>query len=214
MKSHLSIFISMLTATGFFACGGGSSSSDEMQTDMPASEVPAGAAGFVSSSILASLESKGLPVHLGSNPPSIDGTFRFADPTILQNDSVNWPAGSSFCEYDYTFTSGGNEQVAVSTDGVTCNAASDGLAYFISGDAQCFSLFGELSGTFQECENTTVQIISACVTADGHLENLFIGSYGSAVADTDACDELVALGSKRAEGESAVITFPNGALRQ
>ena len=214
MKNRLSILILILTATGFFACGGDSSSSDEMQTDMPANEVPAGAASFVSGSILENLKSKGLPVHLGSNPPNIVGTYRFADPAILQNDSANWPASSTFCEYDYTFTSGGNEQVAVSTEGVTCDAASDGLAYFISGDAQCFSLFGELSGTFQECENTTVQIISACVTADGHLKDLFIGAFGSAVANTDACDEVVAVGSKRAEGESAVITFPNGALRQ
>lgn len=128
---------------------------------------------------IATMESVGLQINLGSNPPSIEGTFRI-DPRVLQATSVAADVdfiGQINLSQNVTFF---NQDSAAQA--IRINVVADGLdeaafgeivvlSSYISGSGNMFTAFSRNEVTFDGHTFEIAQAFSGVVTDNG-IENI------------------------------------------
>lgn len=197
-----------LTLTAL-ACG-------ETDDDPPAAtdyERPEGSEEIVSNAELDEFNENGLDVNEGLNPPDVSGTYAFDDADVIYSSSDIYPSGEGGgCEYEETYEPGAtDDEVLLTSEGTgNCDYVSEARSNFISGDGDCFTLYGELDSTFNGCEFTAVRVFSACiedVTGD-LIDPLFAEQMRAQTGDS--CAGLVSDGLLPAEGDVYVAEERDG----
>ena len=167
-------------------------------------ERPDEAKDIVSDEQLERLEVEaGVPVYGGDSPPDIAGTYLFGDIEIIYNDSENWPnSGDNWCHsertYERTDSDVRYERTSVSPN---CNSTGEAVSNYISGEGDCFTLYNESKGQFEGCYSESIGIISACLNANGDMENPIGGGIKTHSEDSSECDEVIGDGRTTDEGE-------------
>ncbi len=209
MKKQWWSTVALVVVVGTWGCG------DDDNGDADSTERPLEAQELVSDELLAEFEAAGASVYLGMSAPDISGMYLFDDPEVQYTESERWPGTTSWCHHMVTYEQGESEyQYTESGFSTNCDSEFDGLSNYISGDDGCFTLYGEISGSFEGCASHGVSIFSACVDDNGD----FLDPQDTSVAlsvDGDSCDQIISDGRLRDEGEIAIMLQSDGkAVRQ
>ena len=166
-------------------------------------ERPQEAEDIVSDEQLERFETEAdVPVYGGDSPPDIAGTYLFEDFEIIYNDSENWPSSGNPCHNERTYERTDSD-VRYETSSVSpnCDSSGEGISNYISGEGDCFTLYRESESQFEGCYRESIGIMSACLNANGDMENPIRGRIRTYVEDSSECDELVGEGRTTDEGE-------------
>jgi hypothetical protein len=138
---------------------------------------------FVPPSLLAIIDSLGMPVYKGGNPPSIGGSY-LCDPfkLINSNRAGDW-IGSIYADYYVKFSNQNNEDLTVSMDYVNGPEVGTGIGGYIVGDNGAFSVFSELTVVAYSDTAFILNLISGKMKEDGiedfHLALFMLDNLGN-----------------------------------
>ena len=123
--------------------------------------------GIVSSQILSDLKAKGLVVNEGNQPPNVEGIFLSNPHRLLSphGPDDNWKKGEIISDYKYRFYNQKGDDVQLEFKGGSERAS--GIASFLAGNGNKFSLFGEQSGESYGISTKVVSVISGELTPAG-----------------------------------------------
>lgn len=155
--------------------------------------IPAGVSEFLSDAQISELESAGLKIFTGSNPPNIVGEYSLNELAIFYDDKdINFV----IADYFYTFSNQtGDGKIRISYRAPAANDSASNIPAFVSGTGNCFSAYVDIKGNDGGCNYTQTSIISGCVKENGieKWQNGFIWGPKSG----DNCGELINEGHRR-----------------
>ncbi|MBV6440690.1 MAG: hypothetical protein DYG98_12510 [Haliscomenobacteraceae bacterium CHB4] len=138
---------------------------------------------LVPQSIIDQMQSLGMPIHGGDNPPSIENTY-LAAPFILLSSNVpgDFP-GKSFADYEVTFYDQNNDDLTIKVDYLNGPESGTGLGCYIVGDKCKFSVFVEINSmNTNGTKAKMIHVISGTFIEKGiedlHLANFMLDDYG------------------------------------
>ena len=195
------------------ACGDTDDDNGGEYTPATDYERPAGSEEIVSNAELDEFVNNGLDVNEGLTPPNVAGTYAFDDADTIYSSSDIYPASEGGgCEYEETFTAGASDdEVRVSAEGTgNCEYTAAATNNFISGEGDCFTLYGEYESTFNECEFRVVRVFSACIE-DG-TDDLISPRFAERMRGQDgtSCAGLVASGDLPDVGDIYIVEESDG----
>lgn len=178
-----------------FSC----SSSDDDETGE--NSIPKVIQNIVSQEILDELEAKGMKIHLGQNPPFIEGTFHVSpfELAVPYGDDDAFRPGQVVSPYDYTFYNQVKNDVKMSFRGLRVDHKADGVGAIILGDGDYFSVFLEGKGVDQGVENTRLDVISGRISEEGihDFQNGFLLTSKDSEKEKEGTVRLMPLGKSR-----------------
>lgn len=123
---------------------------------------------IISQKIIDDLQKRGMTINKGSTPPTLPAIVLASSFTLVSpyGAADGWSVGKVIADYKYRFSGQTGDQVKLDYK----NSGSDyatGMASFLSGSGNKFSLFAQVTGTSSEINYKSVKIISGEVTADG-----------------------------------------------
>ncbi|MEO8770381.1 MAG: hypothetical protein ABI402_09865 [Ferruginibacter sp.] len=124
---------------------------------------------IISQEIIDELESRGMAINKGDQPPSIEGIY-LANPYTLTSPYSSedpWQAGHVIGDYKYKMYDQKGDDVKLDYKNASLSDIGNGVASFISGSSKKFSLFAQLTGVSSGISYKQVSIISGEITADG-----------------------------------------------
>ena len=160
--------------------------------------IPAGVSDFLSDAQITELESIGLKIYKGGNPPQIEGRYSLNELNVYYDDQdINYV----IADYFYTFSNQTSEgEIAIGYEAPLASDSASNLAAYLSGVANCFSIYVDINGTDEGCNYRQTSIISGCIT-DAGIKNWQNGLiWGQKRGAT--CDELIDEGHKRIINEN------------
>ncbi len=118
----------------------------------------------------------GAVIYEGDDPPSIAGVYDRAHRTVEFDDNPD-NIGLTMCRNIWTVEETGEEfRYSTSSENYSnCSGGSEGVASYISGEGNCFTLFSASEGERDGCEYSGVGLISGCITEDGIEEHQTAG---------------------------------------
>ncbi len=153
---------------------------------------------FVPKAILDTLESVGMPINTGGNPPKIDGNY-IISPLILSNSNREDDViGTEYTDNYLTLTDQNNKELTITVTSEYGSNLGSGEATggYIVGNGTSFSIFVELLRERESGSKTLLaEIYSGNITSDGIDECYYclvmINDYG------DPNDEYIEIGDAR-----------------
>ncbi len=128
---------------------------------------------FVPPSVLAIIDSLGMPVYKGGNPPSIGGSY-LCDPFKLINSNRSGDyIGSIYSDYYVKFSNQNNEDLTINMDYVNGPENGTGIGGFIVGDNGAFSVFSELTVVAYSDTAYILNLISGKIKEEG-IEDFYL----------------------------------------
>lgn len=166
-------------------------------------ERPQEAEDIVSDEQLERLETEAdVPVYGGDSPPDIAGTYLFEDREVIYSDSDNWPDFDYWCHNERTYERADSDvRYERSSVSPNCDSSGEGISNYISGEGDCFTLYRESESQFEGCYTESIGILSACLNANGDMENPIRGGITTHQEDSSECDEVVGDGRIPGEGD-------------
>jgi hypothetical protein len=166
MKNLFVVLVLFFQATLFMGCL-------EMEPLVPQPQVDENGlteeiTNLVPEYILETMDSLGMSINGGANPPSLEGTF-LGDPLVLlsSNRPDDYP-GALFAPVYLTFSEQNNSEMTVKVDYQNGPSIGEGAGAYIVGDACGFSVFVEIDVTHTNgLEATHIQVMSGCLEEDG-----------------------------------------------
>ncbi len=126
-----------------------------------------------SESQIAAIESIGLQLNLGSNPPNVEGTFSF-EPQLLQASTVPNEAneiGDTFDGLEFTFSNQDNEDLTLDFSASETSTNVVATSSFISGSGNAFTVYLVAEVTLDGHTFESTETYSG-VVSDGGILNL------------------------------------------
>lgn len=127
--------------------------------------IPAEAYSYISEEQLRELKGMGLPIHDGNYPPDVTGTYLCNSLTLHESNIPDDPV-YSFLNMEITFagqTSDG--RVLVSYDqGIE---SGSGLGAYISGWGNQFTIYAQITGTYNGVGFTDAMVFSGTMSSSG-----------------------------------------------
>ncbi len=143
---------------GDYGTGYGGNSSRNLSADI---------INIVSNDVLDIIESMGMPIHEGKNPPSLEGIF-LEDPHILeasnQDDDV---IGKKYNNWKFRMYNQNNIDLKISLEYKSGSSIGTSTQSYISGSAQKFSVFFEVLTEKQGYQAKMIRVISGKMTDQG-----------------------------------------------
>lgn len=132
-----------------------------------------------SQSQLDALEQIGLVFNLGSQPPDIEGTYRFNN-RVLQATSVPGDTANEFVSTTITFSNQNNatltvEYTSVEDEGVNTGTTT-GTGSFISGSGQAFTVYVVSETIINGSVADSTATISGVISSSG-IENIQLAGF-------------------------------------
>lgn len=178
------------------SAGSAGSSNDEY-------ERPEGARELVSDEQLALLEEIGAVIYPGNDPPQIAGVYSVTDGEVTYHDNPN--SVSSATDYTWTVEETDNPEIY----DLFFGESGEGQGTYISGEDDCFTLYGSSSRSRAQCEfEVDVEIFSGCLTEDGidNMKSAHIGGPNESLV-RNACEDLIDDGLIPGEGQRGVVEY-------
>ncbi|MBS4012579.1 MAG: hypothetical protein KGZ97_02295 [Bacteroidetes bacterium] len=138
---------------------------------------------LVPTKILDDMKDLGMPIFGGGNPPDIENIY-IASPFILLNSNRSGDQiGQQFADYKVKFSSQDNEALTVNWDYINGPETGTGLAGFIVGDNNQFTVFAELISTAYDSSAKLVVVLSGKKVTAGiqnlHYAIFMLDNYGN-----------------------------------
>lgn len=206
-KKSLTLIMTGLLTASILACVSEEDADDLLDHDPY--QRPPEARDIISDEQLKSFEDLGLPIYGGDSPPDISGTYLFGDWLVEHNTSEYWPGGSGgWCHDQYTYRPAGPANVYNTTlTSPNCDLTAQGLNHYISGTGRCFTLYNKNSASFNGCDYTSINILSACLNDNGDFASPMTVDLTSSMENTSTCESLVSRGLLKAAGEFSSQRF-------
>ncbi len=136
--------------------------------------------------ILTKMVEAGMPIHGGNTPPKIEGTF-FASPMDLVSSSVpDDPETHTFADLTITFKNFKKRKLTLELDYVNGLTEAEGLATYIVGEGNKFSMFCKIKARqLILFRADVIMVISGTLTDNGiedfYTANFMIDNHGNTV---------------------------------
>lgn len=180
MKNLLSLALIILAIGIFSSCEKEEVNSSRIDKNGLTREIT----DLVPQHILDEMDSLGMMINGGDNPPAVTGTF-LATPFVLlaSNRPSDYP-GMPFQDLQIGFYNQDNNNLTVEVDYQNGPEKGEGLGSFIVGDGSYFTVFVELNVTYNSADKArAVMVFSGKMTLDGiedfHYANFMINNYGN-----------------------------------
>lgn len=132
---------------------------------------------LVPDSILQEMQALGMPINGGATPPNLQGTFLASPFILLSSNRPGDTPGSTFVDYEVTFSDQNNEELTIMLDYVNGPEKGTGLGSFIVGTNREFSVFVEVLSTFNGATPARfIHVISGTRKNNG-IEDLFYANF-------------------------------------
>lgn len=166
-----------------------------------------------------SLRNWGMNIHAGLNPTaSLGGIYLFSPNTLLHPFSSydNYYIGQVIDDYKFKLYNQSGNTINVSLKDVSGNYSdtANGIAAYISGTDNSFTIFGQISGVASSIPYTEVIIISGIKTASG-IQNMQEGFVMTSKTGDNFNSVLIPVGTGRTfydedfiSGTSAFFRMP------
>jgi hypothetical protein len=102
---------------------------------------------LVPDSLLLIMDSLGMPIHGGGNPPNIENSYLCTPFILLASNRVNDNPGAQFSDYYINFRQQNNSDLTVNLDYINGPETGNGIGSFIVGTVDSFSVFARLTVT-------------------------------------------------------------------
>jgi hypothetical protein len=138
---------------------------------------------FVPDSLLSIIDSLGMPIYRGDNPPNIGGAYLCSPFKLLNSNRPTDQIGAIYADYYVNFSEQNNTNLKVSVDYKNGNEDGTGLGGFIVGDNNNFSVFSELTVVVFADTAFSLNLISGTITENGidnfHLALFMLDNLGN-----------------------------------
>ena len=164
-------------------------------------ERPPEAQEIVSDSDLERLEELGVTVYSGSNPPYIGHSYHADALRIYWDETEGGAVDKGACNRMMTFTPTNIDyEYQMDVDYTNCSGGEEGVASFVAGDGDCFTVYADNDVTFNGCDYRSVVILTGCLRGDEGIEDF---EYSTIFYDfeQERCHELVSENRLSAEGD-------------
>jgi len=164
--------------------------------------VPEDVNDFLSDEDLKKLEEAGMTIYKGENPPPVDGNYQLDSLTIIYDQYGM--EGTQLTGYSWNYYDQRD------TGELTCDYASigqedvaSGLAGYISGENNCFSVYINFTGNNGTCDYEMPMIQSGCLEETG-IAKFVMGYIMTKTEETTpgGCSQTMAVGSVRITEEN------------
>jgi hypothetical protein len=138
---------------------------------------------FVPDSLLKILDSLGMPIYRGENPPNVEGAYLSTPFKLLASNRSGDAIGSYYADYYVSFSEQNNSNLTISVDYVNGPENGTGIGGFIVGGNNSFSVFSELTVVVFADTAYILNLISGTINADGiddfHLALFMLDNLGN-----------------------------------
>lgn len=141
---------------------------------------------IVPDSILTNMMNQGFPINGGNEPPEIEGTY-IAAPFVLVSSSVpDDPEEHTFSDFEVTIKKFNKRKLTAEIDYVNGPETGTGLASFIVGEGNKFSMFCEIKSTqLVVFKSEGIIVITGTLTENGiedfYVANFMVDNHGNTV---------------------------------
>jgi hypothetical protein len=132
---------------------------------------------LVPDTILNEMESMGMPIYGGENPPNIENSY-IASPFVLKaSNRESDQIGHTYSDYYVKFYNQDNSKLSISLNYLNGPETGTGMGSYIVGDDNKFSVFVEVNAEADDGSKAKlVHVISGEWTADG-IKNLYFANF-------------------------------------
>ena len=132
---------------------------------------------LVPDSILNEMESMGMPIYGGENPPNIENSY-LASPFVLKaSNRESDQIGHTYSDYYVKFYNQDNSKLSISMNYLNGPESGTGMGSYIVGDDNKFSVFVEVNAEADDGSKAKmVHVISGEWTAEG-IKNLYFANF-------------------------------------
>lgn len=168
---------------------------------------------IVPASILDDLKAKGLVVNEGNQPPNIEGIYLASPYRLLSpfGPDDSWQKGRVVADYKYRFYDQRGDDVKLDYKSGAGSDQASGVASFLAGSGDTFSLFGEQTGGSNGISYKEVSVVSGEITPTG-IKN-FQYAFVLTEKGPDPSDKLIAVGKSRIFEDGDALAAKTSAYR-
>jgi hypothetical protein len=135
---------------------------------------------FLTDADLDEVNSLGMPIYVGSDPPITTGTYYLDSLAIVYDDEgATGPIGTYYLQIG---DSGFDYQVSLCEYTTDSTSSSCAVQAYVSGNGDCFTIYAYNAGRSGNCEHDDVSIYSGCFDYYGDLIGLQNAYYTTAQA--------------------------------
>ncbi|MBT1687134.1 hypothetical protein [Dawidia soli] len=155
-----------------------SSCGSDDDDNAPADGLSKDITNLVPAGLLTEMKSLGMPVHEGTTPPDLTGTFRASLLELKASNIENDPyqPGHIFEDYVVTFFDQDNEKLTIKKNYQNGPESGEGIGSFISGTGNKFSVFAEIHATSGGDEARLILVTSGTMTDTG-IQDLYYSLF-------------------------------------
>ncbi len=168
---------------------------------------------IVPTTVLDDMKAKGLVVNEGNQPPDVNGIYQ-ANPFRLlspHGPTDNYAKGRVINDYKYRFYDQKGDDLKLDFKNTGGGDQATGVASFLAGSGQKFSLFGEQSGVSDGISYKVVSVISGELTATGIKD--FQYAFVLTEKGPDPNDKLIGVGKARVWEDGNALADKVGVYR-
>ena len=132
---------------------------------------------LVPDTILNEMESMGMPIYGGENPPNIENSY-IASPFVLKaSNRESDQIGHTYSDYYVKFYNQDNSKLSISMNYLNGPETGTGMGSYIVGDDNKFSVFVEVNAEADDGSKAKmVHVISGEWASDG-IKNLYFANF-------------------------------------
>ncbi|MBN1252780.1 MAG: hypothetical protein JXR51_05990 [Bacteroidales bacterium] len=172
MKKNKIIPLAILFVLFLFSCN----KDDEKVSKVDENGLTEEINNLVPASVLEEIESLGMPINGGDNPPNMEKSY-LASPFILKaSNRESDYIGLQFADYYFQFYDQDNDNLTIKLSYLNGPESGDGIGGFIVGDDNKFTVFAEIQAVAYEETVQMVHIISGTLATDG-IDNLYFANF-------------------------------------
>ena len=179
-------------------------------------DIPAGALNYVSQAQLNKLTSMGMKINQGKKPPTVDGDY-YCNSLTRTGTNIPNDSASTFANMGLRFTSQGSDNSVLVSYNQSGIEIGTGLGAFISGSGSDFSIFAQITGTYNGINFKDAMIFSGTMTAGGIKD--FVYALLLTEKDPDPSGYLIEVDQGRVIAENdklaaTAVSYPNAMIEK
>lgn len=187
----------------------------EVKEDNPlGAGYPVGLSKVITSTIIDSLQKRGVAVNSGLTPPNINGIYYLSPNVCVYDNAWTKSTGKTYIPYKLQFNNQQGKSIAYAYKSINTtdpDTGSDTNA-FITGSGNAFTVYAQVFGHTDSASYTSLFVVSGTVE-NGIIYNLKLAKYLS--AKTDRFNQLVSVGTMRiyADGDNTTGNLSTFAVK-
>ena len=124
------------------------------------------------SAILDSIIARGMPIYGGNTPPDLQGSYLASRLILESSNRENDEIGKQYLDLELTIEEQNDDDLSATIRTTQSNAEGEGLAAFIVGTGNNFTLVAEIETVNEEdgAKSTTVEVYSGRISEAGIVD--------------------------------------------